>query len=515
MPATRRTRDPNAFPTTQLFLLSLVRVSEPIAIVSIFPYAWELVKYYNIGSNADAAFYAGILIASFAFAEACTSFLWGCASDRLGRKPVLIFGCCGSILSLLVVGFSTSFWWALFGRSIGGLLNGNQGVIQSMVAELVTNPDHQAKGYAVMPFVWNVGTIVGPAIGGFFYNWFSESETWSRYPALMPNLVCAGFLLAAVLIGAFFIEETHPDFASNADADKDESSEYYSDDRPLLGNSGAIDQAPADLRDEHYGTFDHIEVRQTHRDSASGEKAFNRRVVMLVVALGIFTFHSMAYDNLIPIFFQDHRGDPDLAVAATNPDALTGGLGLSTQHVGVIMMFNGIIALFVQAVVFPFFAAKLGIWKSFLLVTVLHPLAYVIVPFLAFIPGSSTGLLNFSIYTCLTIRNIFGILAYPLVLILLKDACPGPAYLGRINGLAASVGAASRTIASPVAGALYTAGIQADFTALPWLVTAAIAVVGAVQIFFVGRQKDEAEVHVESAVVNIAHDASTSYSESE
>jgi MFS family permease len=384
-----------------------------------------------------------------------------------------------------------------------------------MVAELVTNPEHQAKGYAVMPFVWNVGTIVGPAIGGFFYDWFSKNERWSQYPALMPNLVCAGFLMAAVLIGAFFIEETHPDFSADADADKDESSEYYSDDRPLLGNSGAIDQAPADLRDDHYGTFNHAEVRTTYKDSTGGEKAFNRRVIMLVIALGIFTFHSMAYDNLIPIFFQDHRGDPDLAIAATKPDALTGGLGLSTQHVGVIMMFNGLIALLIQAVAFPAAASYFGIWKSFLLVTILHPIAYVIVPFLAFIPGSSSGLLSLSIYSCLTVRNLFGILAYPLVLILLKDACPGPAYLGRINGLAASVGAASRTIASPVAGALYTVGIQADFTALPWLVTAAIAVLGAVQIFFVGRQENEAEVHVESAVANIAHRASVSHLDSE
>jgi len=73
---------------------------------------------------------------------------------------VLLFGCCGSIVSLLVVGFSNSFLLALFGRSIGGLLNGNQGVVQTMVSELVTNPAHEARAYAVMPFVWSVGTML-------------------------------------------------------------------------------------------------------------------------------------------------------------------------------------------------------------------------------------------------------------------------------------------------------------------------------------------------------------------
>ena len=70
---------------------------------------------------------------------------WGCVSDRIGRKPVLLFGCAGTLLSLLVVGFATNFWIALLGRSLGGILNGNIGVVQTMVGELVTRPEHERK----------------------------------------------------------------------------------------------------------------------------------------------------------------------------------------------------------------------------------------------------------------------------------------------------------------------------------------------------------------------------------
>lgn len=52
-------------------------------------------------------------------------------------------GCFGTIASLLIVGFSFNFWMALFGRFLGGALNGNIGVIQTMVGELVTNPAHE------------------------------------------------------------------------------------------------------------------------------------------------------------------------------------------------------------------------------------------------------------------------------------------------------------------------------------------------------------------------------------
>lgn len=68
---------------------------------------------------------------------------WGSVSDRVGRKPVVILGCLGTMSSLLLVGLAPNFWVALVGRIIGGALNGNIGVIQTMVGELVKKPEHE------------------------------------------------------------------------------------------------------------------------------------------------------------------------------------------------------------------------------------------------------------------------------------------------------------------------------------------------------------------------------------
>ena len=68
---------------------------------------------------------------------------WGGLSDRVGRKPVLLLGCVGTMLSMVMVGFASNIWVALAGRAFGGLLNGNIGVIQTMVGELVTKPEHE------------------------------------------------------------------------------------------------------------------------------------------------------------------------------------------------------------------------------------------------------------------------------------------------------------------------------------------------------------------------------------
>jgi len=70
---------------------------------------------------------------------------WGAVSDRVGRKPVLLLGCMGTMFSMLLVGLANNIWVALLGRAIGGFLNGNIGVIQTMVGELVTKPEHERK----------------------------------------------------------------------------------------------------------------------------------------------------------------------------------------------------------------------------------------------------------------------------------------------------------------------------------------------------------------------------------
>ncbi|KAE8443811.1 hypothetical protein EG329_001318 [Mollisiaceae sp. DMI_Dod_QoI] len=496
----RSSPDPEKFPTVQLFLLAIVRLAEPIALTSIFPYAWPLVKKFHVGDESDASFYAGLLISAFALAESMTGMFWGGLSDRVGRKPVLLMGCTGTMLSMIMVGFASNIWMALAGRAIGGFLNGNIGVIQTMVAELVTKPEHEPRAYSVMPFVWSIGTIIGPALGGTFAdpatsfpNLFSQDGLFGRFPYLLPNLLCAGLLLISILAGYFLLEETHPDMQPRVLLPDDT---YMSDETPLVATADAIKQPAVDLRADTYGTFKGSDDSKWRHASEKTRppKIFTKRVIALIIALGIFTYHCMTYDHLLPIFLEDARGVTNVSgfaqAAIGSPLSSPGGLGLSVQKVGFIMSINGIIALFVQAVVFPIAAEMLGIYRLFLVVSVLHPLAYVVMPYLVLLPPSWV---DFGVYTCLTIRNLLSILAYPVLLILIKEATPSPCVLGKINGLAASAGAACRTMAPPVAGYLYTMGSKLDCTGLAWYGSTFVACIGAMQCFTIKRMKNELE----------------------
>ncbi|POS80658.1 MFS transporter [Diaporthe helianthi] len=497
--AQRSSRDLDAFPTLQLFLLAIVRLAEPIALTSIFPYAWQLVKRFKVGNEEDASTYSGLLISSFALAEAVMGMYWGGLSDRIGRKPVLLLGCLGTMISMIVLGFADNIWVAVVGRVFGGALNGNIGVIQTMVGELVTKPEHERECHNdCQP--WKERPCIGGTFSDPHQSWpnvFPEGGLFDRFPYLLPNLICAALLFISIILGYVLLEETHPGMQSQVSL---QANTYVSEETPLRETSDAVKRPAVDLRSETYGTFltQHAEAagpRQETEKAAPFNIFCDKRIMAVVISLSIYTYHAMCYDHLLPIFFEDDRAVADSisSVASSSLLYFPGGLGLSIPAVGMIMAVNGAIALFIQAVVFPIAADRIGVFRLFIIVTVLHPIAYFLMPFLVWAPETA---LYPAIYFNLTVRNMFSILVYPLLLIQIKEAAP-KSVLGKVNGFAASAGAACRMIAPPIAGYLYTVGSRMDCTALAWWGGAAAALVGSIQCFAVQRTKAEDHIYCE------------------
>lgn len=496
-----------------------------------------MVQDLNGGDDTDASFYAGLLVSAYAVAEALTSMGWGILSDRYGRKPVVLFGLVGVAISSLIFGLAQSYWVALLARFVGGALNGNVSVMQTMVAEMVKNPDHEPRAYAVQPFVWTLGGIIGSAMGGFlaqparFYpSVFPADGLFGRYPYLLPNLVAVVVIALAILQGIFFLEETNEmllevdDDHAVEDSDMDETT-------PLSGGASrhrqraprasniserprfAEDSLPLpveqnfDLRRSSFGTVHSIrlpaDTQQQHSSSgllrADGRpnppsraqsfkgKTFNFTVVMVTVALVIFSYHQMAFCTLLPTHLLDKpqqpRGVLDLA----------GGLGYTVHDVGVYLAVNGIIGLFIQGVIFPLFVDRMGVWRSFVVMIILYPVAYVLNPFLSAFPD---WLVSPGIYTSMVLQSFFGIIVGPCALILLKNATPSPVVLGKVNGLAMAACCLARTVSPPLVGIIYAAG----GSAAAWFSCAGIAVVGIVQLLWVPREHAVEHVEVDTAL---------------
>lgn len=132
----------------------------------------------------DASFYSGLLVSAYAIAEAITAPLWGSISDVYGRKPVALIGLAGVAMSSIVFGMAGSFWVALLARFVGGALNGNVAIMQTMVAEMVKNPAHERK--EALPHViitqdtdfTSSSRICDPALrlDSWWYYWFCHGR---------------------------------------------------------------------------------------------------------------------------------------------------------------------------------------------------------------------------------------------------------------------------------------------------------------------------------------------------
>jgi len=357
-----------------------------------------------------------------------------------------------------------------------------------------------------MPFVWSIGTILGPIIGSLanpaktFPENFSGSGLFAAFPYLLPNLICAVMLLISIIVAYFFLTETLIPVEQ----------EEKGSEAPLIASVDVSVNAGTNLLSENYGTFEPVNLdseqkpavrpsglyRQLSTSSQSPHKTFTRQVVMLVVALGLYSYHSMAYDHLLPIFLQDDKAD-GISAFKTSLIGVPGGLGMSTGQVGIIMAVNGIIALFIQAVIFPLLADWFGIWHIFVAVITLFPMAYFMIPPLTALPDN---LLYAGIYSAVTVRSFFSILTYPAILILLREVCPKSSVLGQINGLAASIGAASRTVAPPVAGLLYALGAEIGLSGLAFWGTGFVAMLGAFQLLWIEREKKRVETVLSAPV---------------
>ncbi|KAL3957024.1 hypothetical protein ACCO45_007602 [Purpureocillium lilacinum] len=123
----------------------------------------------------DVGLYVGILASAFALAQLSTNFLWGYASDLVGRKPVLLAGTAFLMACFCVFGFCRQYWQVVVVHVAMGLLNGNAACVPTVLGE-VTDRSNQSRAFTYLPVIYSLGSITGPALGGILVG-KDEDET--------------------------------------------------------------------------------------------------------------------------------------------------------------------------------------------------------------------------------------------------------------------------------------------------------------------------------------------------
>ena len=125
---------------SQLAVLTLARLAEPLAERSLSAYMFYQLRWFDDkASDSTIASQGGVMTAAFAAAQFLTAVWWGRAADTpwIGRKKVILIGLLGTCVSSIGIGFSRRFAVALVFRTLAGALNGNIGVMRTMISEII------------------------------------------------------------------------------------------------------------------------------------------------------------------------------------------------------------------------------------------------------------------------------------------------------------------------------------------------------------------------------------------
>lgn len=95
-----------------------------MALTSVFPYLPEMIESFGVDKD-NVAKWAGLAGAIFSISQSLTAVPWGRASDKFGRKPVILLGLTSTMITFIVWGLSTSLPMAIAARAIQGGGNGN------------------------------------------------------------------------------------------------------------------------------------------------------------------------------------------------------------------------------------------------------------------------------------------------------------------------------------------------------------------------------------------------------
>ncbi|KAJ9074434.1 hypothetical protein DSO57_1006395 [Entomophthora muscae] len=387
-------------PSLQFAILMGIRFVEPISFSLLLPFVYFMVRDFHVTDDSDKiSVYAGLLASSFAFAEFLSSVVWGMVSDRIGRKPVLMLGLGGTIVSMLMFGVSQSYVWAMVSRFAAGLLSGNVCVMKSMMAEM-TDHTNRALGFSYLSMAFGLGFIVGPAMGGFlihpadnFPSLFGSSRFLRKFPYFLPCAVTAGFCALGMVLCQLYLKET----------------------------LDRCDQAP--------------ELDVVNEKSKDVTKV-GRTTWIAIVSYTSLSFVTIIVEELFPFW------------AATSPEK--GGLGFDASRIGSVFAISGLVLVLMQLLVYPFIQRRFGTMFLYRWVFIFY------IPIVVFMPFTSTFPHVFVIVTIIYgFRTCCGVTAFTSYNILLPDTCSSR-ILGKVNGISHSLGSLARAVGPSLCGFLWS-----------------------------------------------------------
>lgn len=158
-------------------------------IIPILPF---YAQTFQAGSTA-----LGILIASFAIMQFFFSPLLGSASDKFGRKPIILLSLLVSFIGFTVFSFANSYLLLLLSRIIAGIAT-ERAIAQAYIAD-ISDRKTRTKQIGKLGAALGAGFLIGPALGGAL----------SVFGFSVPGYFAMTLTVINILFVLFFVPESN------------------------------------------------------------------------------------------------------------------------------------------------------------------------------------------------------------------------------------------------------------------------------------------------------------------
>lgn len=253
-------------PWTRLTVVGSALFVNQFGINMIFPFLPFMIHdFFPYLDKTELGHKAGYLASVYFVGTFAGSLMWGWISDRIGRRPVLLFGVTSTIACELFFGFSQNFTWAIMARLLWGMLNGNIGVVKTYVSE-ICDDTNQAKGFAMLGTSGGISRLMGSVIGGFLARPASkysvlQVDFFCRFPYSLPCIVGGGISFLSLVCTWLFVDET---LVKNKDKASSEDGSDNLSDSPQSNDSGIELLQPGTTDSLMPGDHDYDEQNEIH-----------------------------------------------------------------------------------------------------------------------------------------------------------------------------------------------------------------------------------------------------------
>jgi MFS family permease len=134
--------------------------------------------------------------------------VWGRLSDRVGRRPVLLWSIAASSAGMALLGFGHTLAWLFIARVWSGIATANIAVAQAYIAD-VTTPETRARGMGLIGVAFGLGFILGPAVGGILSR-FPAPGFHGGHVGALPALVASALSAINLLLALRTLPESLP-----------------------------------------------------------------------------------------------------------------------------------------------------------------------------------------------------------------------------------------------------------------------------------------------------------------